>query len=97
MPKYKFYKNRITRYHPSIQIDEDEKTWKNLEVTSSPRKNDRYIKLKKNPSPTFKGDSYVRKHIRIDPIRTRGELLKKICLSEEDLQQIEEYLFKNKK
>ena len=95
--KMKIYKNKATRYHPSIEICNDSKTWKNLELTQSPTKKKKYIELKHNPNPNSTKKSYVRKYIRDDPIRTRGELLKRYHLSEEDLQQIEEFLTKHKK
>ena len=45
MSKYKFYKNKRTKYHPSIQIDFDKFTWKNMELTSSPSKNGDILNL----------------------------------------------------
>ena len=94
--EYKFYKNKRTRFHPSIEVDSNEKTWKNLEVTSSPASNGRYIELKNNPSGSEK-KAFVRKYLRNDSIKTRGQLLKKYHLSEEDLIEIEKFLLKNKK
>ncbi len=94
----KIYRNRATKFHPSIEIDSNERTWKNLEVTQSPTNKNRYIKLKQNIDPESSKKSYVRKYLRNDPIRTRGQLLSRFHLSEEDLQQIEEYLInRNKK
>ena len=92
MSKYKFYKNRITKNHPSIEIDSNGIIWINLEVTSSPTKKNRYIALKINPNPKRKDKAYVRKYIRMDPIKTRGQLLEKFNLSEEDLVEIENYI-----
>lgn len=97
MPKYKFYKNRRTKMHPSVQISENGKTWKNMEMTSHPTKKGRYITLKENPGPDKNKQSYIRKYLRNDPIRTRGELLEKYHLSEEDLIEIEDFLFKHLK
>ena len=94
--EYKFYKNKRTRYHPSIEVDSNENTWKNLEVTSNPTSSDRYIELKINPSGSEK-KAFVRKYIRNDSIKTRGQLLKKYHLSEEDLLEIENFLNRNKK
>lgn len=94
--EYKFYKNRITKNHPSIEVDSDGTIWINLEVTSSPTKKNRYIELKVNPNPKRKDKAFVRKYLRKDPIKTRGELLEKFNLSEEDLEEIENYL-NNKK
>ena len=93
---YNFYKNKRTRFHPSIEIESNEKTWKNLEVTSSPTKSGRFIPLKTNPSGSNK-KAYVRKYLRNDSIKTRGQLLRKYHLSEEDLIEIEKFLFSNKK
>ena len=94
--KYKFYRNRITKNHPSIEVDSNGIIWINLEVTSSPTKKNRYIELKVNPNPKRKDKAYVRKYLRKDPIKTRGAILKKFNLSEEDLEEIENYL-SNKK
>ena len=97
MPKknYKFYKNKTTRYHhPSLEIESNTEKWKNLEVTSSPTTSWRYIKLRNNPNGSDK-ESYVRKYIREDPIQTRGQLLKKYHLPEEDLEEIEKYIARN--
>ena len=93
---YHFYKNKRTRFHPSLEIESNETKWKNLELTSSPTASGRYIELKHNPSG---GDrkSYLRKYIRNDSIKTRGELLAKYHLSEEDLKEIERYLESHKK
>ena len=93
---YKFYKNKRTKYHPSIEVDSNAKRWKNLEMTSSPTNSGRYITLKHNPSGSDK-KAYIRKYVRDDSIKTRGQLLKKYHLSEEDLFQIEEFLNNNKK
>ena len=93
----KFYKNKATKYHPSLEVSNDEKTWKNMFLTHHPTKTGRYIKLKNNPNPKDHSDSYIEKHLRNDPIRTRGQLLKKYRLTEEDLQQIEDFLRRNKK
>ena len=94
--EYKFYKNKRTRFHPSIEVDSNEKTWKNLEVTSSPASNGRYIELKSNPSGSVK-KAFVRKYLRNDSIKTRGQSWKKYHLSEEDVIEIEKFLLKNKK
>ena len=93
----KIYKNKATKYHPSIEITSNAKIWKNMPVTHKPTKKKRYIELKDNINPNDKQrKSYVQKNVREDPIRTRGQLLKKYHLSNEDLHQIEEFL-KNKK
>ena len=94
--KYKFYRNKKTRNHPSIEINSNNEVWENMEVTSSPTKKNRYIELKKNPNPKRNDKAYVRKYLRKDPIRTRGQLLVKFNLSEEDLKEIEEYILNNK-
>ena len=94
--KYKFYRNRKTKNHPSIEIDSNDTIWINMEVTSSPTEKNRYIELKVNPVPKRKDKAFVRKYLRKDPIKTRGQLLEKYNLSEEDLIEIENYL-NNKK
>ena len=92
--KYRFYRNRKTKNHPSIEVDSNGVIWKNMEVTSSPTKKNRYIELKKNPNPNRTDKAFVRKYLRKDPIKTRGQLLKKFNLSEEDLIEIENFLNK---
>lgn len=52
--------------------------------------------MKSNPSGSVK-KAFVRKYLRNDSIKTRGQLLKKYHLSEEDLIEIEKFLLKNKK
>ena len=94
--KYKFYRNKKTRNHPNIEINSNNEVWENMEVTSSPTKKNRYIELKKNPNPKRSDKAYVRKYLRKDPIRTRGQLLAKFNLSEEDLKEIEEYILNNR-
>ena len=94
--KYKFYKNRKTKNHPSIEIDSNEKFWTNLEITSRPTKKNRYIQLEVNPNLKRKDKAYVRKYLRKDPIKARGQKLEKYVLSPKDVIQIEIYL-KNKK
>ena len=86
--------------HPSLEISNNVKIWKNMEMTSHPIKKGRYIKLKENPGQNKDKQSFIRKYVRNDPIRIRGELLERYKLSEEDLKQIEEFLishYKNKK
>lgn len=95
MINIKFYKNKSTRYHPSIEVSNDGRYWKNLEFTSSPTKTGRYIKLDDNPTGSNK-PGYVRKYLRNDPIRTRGDNLPKYKLSSRDKKKISDYL-KNKK
>lgn len=95
----KFYKNKKTNYHPSYQINENtaNKTWTNLELTSSPTETGKYIELKKNPNPNSNKKAYVRKYIRTDSIYTRAGELKKYKLSPEDEKVINEYINNNSK
>lgn len=93
----KFYKNRATKYHPSIEIKSDERKWQNMPITHNPTKKKGFIVLKNNPNPGDTRPTYVKKYVRNDPIRTRGELLKKYKLSEDDLKQIEKFLTNKKR
>ena len=86
-------KHEITQALKSIRIMKFVRIWR-LHLT--PQKKNRYIELKKNPNPKRSDKAYVRKYIRKDPIRTRGQLLKKFNLSEEDLKEIEEYILNNR-
>lgn len=96
MKKYKFYVNRRTQNHPSLELSFNKKKWKNLELTPSPLKTGRYIELKINLDPK-QTKKFIRKYVRNDPIKTRGDLLRKYNLSEEDLKEIERYFLKIKK
>ena len=96
MKKYKFYVNRRTQNHPSLELSSNKKKWKKLELTSSPIKPGRYIELKINPDPKQTKKAFIRKYVRNDLIKTRGDLLRKYNLSEEDLKEIKRY-FLNKK
>jgi hypothetical protein len=49
-----------------------------------------------NPNPKRDDKAYDRKYLRKDPIKTRGQLLEKFNISEDDLIEIENYL-SNKK
>ena len=64
----KFYKNKKTKYHPSLEVSSDEKTWKNMFLTHRPTKTGRYIRLKHNPNPNDDAESFLEKHVRTDPI-----------------------------
>ena len=93
MSKYQIYKNKRNRYHPSISISiEYDKTWKNYEITDSPTRNDKYVKLTYNPNRRVDKNkpAYVRKYLRKDKLFHRGELLSHYELYPED-----EYLIDN--
>ena len=94
MSKYKFYKNKKTKYHPSIHISiQTNKIWENIEITSSPTKEGRYIKLIKNPNPnTPYKEAWFRKYIRKDPLWAMGEELRNYSLCKEDEEQIDLFL-----
>ena len=93
MTKYQIYKNKRNRYHPSISISiEYDKIWKNYEITDSPTRNDKYVKLTCNPNRRVDKNkpAYVRKYLRKDKLFHRGELLSHYELYPED-----EYLIDN--
>lgn len=94
----KFYKNKATKFHPSLEISFDSTHWKNLEVTKNPTKTGKYIKVKNvNPNDKKNKYSYIRKYIRNDKIGTRGELLKNYKLHDDDYILILNYLKSNAK
>ena len=97
MKKYKFYVNRRTKNHPSLELSSNKKKWKNLELTPSLIKTGRYIELKLIQIRSKPKKAFIRKYVRNDPIKTRGDLLRKYNLSEEDLKEIERYLLSIKK
>ena len=93
MKKYKFYKNKRTKYHPSIQIDVSEDgTWENIEITDSPTATGNYEEFDVNPNPNSEKKSFFRKYLRRDKLRHRGEELKKYCLVVSDEIKIDVYV-----
>ena len=97
--KYRFYKNKRTKYHPSIEISVlEDGTWENIEITTSPTKNGNYEVFDVNPNPNSDEKSYFRRYLRKDRIRHRGEELKKYQLVVSDEIKIDVFvsLLKNK-
>ena len=93
MKKYKFYKNKRTKYHPSIQIDVlEDGTWENIEITDSPTATGNYEEFDVNPNPNSEKKSFFRKYLRRDKLRHRGEELKKYCLVVSDEIKIDVYV-----
>ena len=99
MSKYKIFKNKRTRYHPSIFISITvEKTWQNIEITSSPTKTGKYEKLIKNPNPnTPNKDAWFRKYIRSDPLWAIGEEYTNYELCDEDETKIDLFIKQHEK
>ena len=99
MSKYKIYKNKRTKYHPSIEISVlEDGTWENIEITSSPTETGNYEVLDVNPNPNSNKKSFFRKYLRKDKLRHRGEELKKYQLVISDEIKIDVFvsLIKNK-
>lgn len=99
MPKYKIYKNKRTKYHPSIEISVlEDGTWENIEITSSPTEKGNYEVFDVNPNPKSNKKSYFRRYLRKDKIRHRGKELKKYQLVFSDEIKIDVFvsLIKNK-
>ena len=99
MSKYKIYKNKRTKYHPSIEISVlEDGTWENIEITSSPTETGNYEVFNVNPNPSSNKKSYFRKYLRKDKLRHRGEELKKYQLVISDEIKIDVFvsLIKNK-
>ena len=96
---FKIYHNRKTR-HPSISLKSgDKKYWHNLEVTHSPLKNERYLKIDNLNSKDGR-KSYVRKYYRKDKHKLKGFWYKNFLLSRESEMRVRRYLrehHKNKK
>ena len=99
MGKYKIFKNKRTKYHPSIEIAVlEDGTWENIEITSSPTATGNYEEFEVNPNPKSGKKSYFRKYLRKDKIRHKGEELKKYRLVVSDEIKIDVFvtLIKNK-
>ena len=58
-----------------MEILNDRKYWKNLEFTSSPTKNGKYIPLDDNPSGNSK-KGFLRKYLRTDSKKKRKDKLR---------------------
>ena len=99
MSKYKIYKNKRTKYHPSIEISVlEDGTWENIEITSSPTETGNYEVFDVNPNPNSNKKSYFRRYLLKDKLRHRGEELKKYQLVISDEIKIDVFvsLIKNK-
>ncbi len=93
---FKIYKNRKTR-HPSISIKSgDKSSWHNLEVTHSPRKNDRYIEID-SLNPNDKNKAFVRKYYRKDKHKLKGFRYVDHHVSKKSERDIKNYLKKHNK
>lgn len=98
MAKYRIYKNKRTKYHPSIEIDIlEDGTWENIEITSSPTVKGNYEVFDVNPNSNSNKKSYFRKYIRKDKLRHRGEELKKYQLVVSDEIKIDIFVSLTKK
>lgn len=98
MDKYKIFKNKRTKFHPSIQIDIlEDGTWENIEITDSPTKNGKYVAFDVNPNPNSDKKSYFRKYLRKDKLKHRGEELKKYRLVVSDKIKIDVFVSLNRK
>ena len=52
MSKYRLFKNKRTKYHPSIEISVlEDGTWENIEITDSPTLTGNYEEFDVNPNP----------------------------------------------
>jgi hypothetical protein len=97
MAKYKMFKNKRTKYHPSVEIKvREDGTWENIEITDSPTKDGNYEALDVNPNPKSIKKSYFRKYLRKDKLRHRGKELKKYRLVLSDELKIDIYVSKRK-
>ncbi len=93
MKKYRIFKNKRTKYHPSIQINVlEDGTWENIEITDSPTPTGNYEEFDVNPNPYSTKQSYFRKYLRKDKLRHRGKELKKYRLVVSDEIKIDVYV-----
>ena len=91
MSKYKMFKNKRTKYRPSIEITVlEDGTWENIEITDSPTATGNYEDFDVNPNSDKQ--SYFRKYLRKDKLRPRGEELKKYRLVVSDEIKIDIYV-----
>ena len=95
MAKYKIYKNRRIKYHPSIQIDEDlkNKTWTNFHLTHSPNRNT-FVKLPSKLNKNDTKDNYISKKYYVEPLIYRGKEVRKYVLDEVNLKFLDDLVNK---
>ena len=98
MSKYRIFKNKLAKYHPSISISVNvKKKWENIVITSSPTQTGKYEKLEHNPNPnTPDKDAWFVKYIRKDPLWAMGEEFVRYKLSEQDEKRIDSFILSNK-
>lgn len=93
MKKYRIFKNKRTKYHPSIEISVlEDGTWENIEITDSPTITGNYEEFDVNPNPNSDKKSYFRRYLRKDKLRHRGQELKKYRLVVSDEIKIDVYV-----
>lgn len=106
MKKYRFFGNRKTfgphkEEHPSIEIGINNGKWENIEITSSPTKNEKFTAFDENPNPNWRGKdengkplkpSYFRNYLRKDSIKDRLNEYTKYSLIESDECKIDKFL-----
>lgn len=93
MNKYRIFKNKRTKYHPSTEISVlEDGTWENIEITDSPTMTGNYEVFDVNPNPNSDKKSYFRKYLRKDKLRHRGQELKKYRLVVSDEIKIDVYV-----
>lgn len=89
MNKYKIFKYKRTKYHPSIEICVlEDGTWENIEITDSPTITGNYEEFDINPNPNSNKNKYLRR----DKLRHRGQELKKYRLVISDEIKIDVYV-----
>lgn len=93
MNKNKIFKNKRTKYRPSIEISVlEDGIWENIEITDSPTVTGNYEEFDVNPNPNSGKKSYFRKYLRKDKLRHRGQELKKYRLVVSDEIKIDVYV-----
>lgn len=90
MGKYKFYKNKRTQYHPSIEVKRySDGSWDAIDLTESPAG---YGYFKTNPNPNDNKISFYKKRINHYEKGQKGEELTKFRLTAEDEKIIDDLI-----
>ena len=94
--KYRFFKNKRTQFHPSIDLGINENgEWETIDLTSHPSGYDAFVK---NPNPNTPNElSFYRTRVNRYHPGQKGEELKYYSLSKEDEEKIDKIVKKYKK
>ena len=96
LSKYKIYKNRRTRYHPSIQISEDDKYRENFHITHHLNRNT-FVKLPEKLNSKDIDDNYISKKLYKEKLHYRGSEMSGYKISSSNERFIDDLIKNSRK